>query len=417
MAEKNNHAGYKPKDAEPKGGEPKAGKVTGNNSKPLIVLGITGSIAAVRSFDLCRELRRHGFEVQVVMSSAGEEMITKDAMEFASGREVISRIGGLVEHVKFFGKNGIASLFLVAPATANTISKIAMGIDDTTVTTFATVAIGSGKPVLLAPAMHKPMYEHPIVIENLEKLKASGVKVIAPLEQGDKAKIAGIESIVFEVEKALSPKKLGGRKVLVASGAIRAKVDDIRVLTNISTGRLGSEIAAECARQGAEVKFIGNKLLEKYAGTIGCEEANFADELEAKVLRELDRGHYDYMFCPAAIPDFRVKGKNLHGKVDSSHPLKLELEPRAKMIEKVRQKFPSLKIIAFKALWDKSRSQIEKEAAAFVKRNFLHTIVATDLKAEAISSEKRSMFFCGHKARKWIKGTRAELAADIIREI
>ena len=107
-----------------------------------IVVAVCGSIAAVRSFDIVRLLRSRGAKVHVVMSSAAEGIITADAMQWASGNRVITKLTGKTEHVKFFGKKGKADLLLIAPATANTISKIAMGIDDSTITTFATIAIG-----------------------------------------------------------------------------------------------------------------------------------------------------------------------------------------------------------------------------------------------------------------------------------
>ena len=135
-----------------------------------IVIGVTGSIAAVEVVKLIRSLRRHGALVQPVMSQAASGIIHPDSLTYASGRETITRLSGRVEHITYCGDEGSADLLLIAPCTANTISKIACGIDDTPVTTFATTAIGSRKPVILVPAMHHSMYRHPAVIENLAKL-------------------------------------------------------------------------------------------------------------------------------------------------------------------------------------------------------------------------------------------------------
>ena len=376
--------------------------------RPLIVLAITGSIAAVRSFDLCRELCRRGFDVQVVMSGAGTEMITPQAMEFASGREVITRIGGKIEHVKFFGKNGKASLLLIAPATANTISKIAMGIDDTAVTTFATVAIGSKRPVLLAPAMHRPMYEHPIVIENLEKLRSKGVRVISPLEEEGKAKIACIEEIIFEAERALSHKSFAGKKELIASGAFGEKIDDIRHITNTSTGKLGAELARRLGVEGAQVKFIGNGPVESGIDAI---EEHYADGLERKVMAELESG-YGFFFCPAAIPDFSVK-KSI-GKASSSKKISIDLIPREKLIGKVRKKFPRLRIVAFKAVWKKRRNEMEKICREFVKNSGLLAVAAIDLSKFTPDAAEREMLFYSAGKKKILKGTKEKIAREII---
>ncbi len=413
-----------------------------SNTKPLIVLGITGSIAAVRAFDLCRELRRRGFEVQVVMSEAAEGIITEAAMEFASGRKVISKISGRVEHVKYFGtgkggkgngggrkgrsgnggEKGRAGLLLIAPATANTISKIAMGIDDTPVTTFATIAIGSGKPVLLAPAMHEPMYEHPIVRENLAKLAGRGVRVIEPLMAEGKAKLADIEGIVFEVQRALwgalaegggkgikNGPALAGKKVLVASGAFYEKIDEVRVITNLSSGKMGLALAKACALEGAEVKMVGNGAHKPF---IDFEGAETAGELEEKILRALRNKSYDCFFCPAAIPDFTTSPKK--GKMDSGMKAVMELKPREKLLPRIAEKFPGLKIIAFKALWGKSRNGVERAAVAFRRGNGFFAVVATDLKKTPPGADRGEFFFCG-QGKKWLKGAKAEIAGKIVR--
>ena len=136
-----------------------------------IVLGITGSIAAVDGVRLCHALRRCGADVQGVMTEAACGILHPDAITYATGHETITRCGGMVEHVTYCGDGGSADLLLIAPATANTICKIAHGIDDTPVTTFATTAIGRGMPVVLVPAMHESMYRHPGVRACLETLR------------------------------------------------------------------------------------------------------------------------------------------------------------------------------------------------------------------------------------------------------
>ena len=135
--------------------------ITGSVSHTLagktIVVAVTGSIAAVRAVDLIRDLIRRGAEVHCVMSRAAEQILHPYALEYASSNPVVREITGKVEHVQFCGVGGAADLLLVAPATANTIGKMACGIDDTPVTTFATTALGSGKPVAVVPARHEAM--------------------------------------------------------------------------------------------------------------------------------------------------------------------------------------------------------------------------------------------------------------------
>jgi phosphopantothenoylcysteine decarboxylase/phosphopantothenate--cysteine ligase len=150
-----------------------------------IVLGITGSIAAVECFELARELIRHGANVQAVMSENAMNLVTPWAMEFATGNEVIDVIDGRVQHVALLGDvPDKADLLLIAPCTANTMSKIACGIDDTPVTTMATTALGSKVPIIVAPAMHITMFTNPIIQQNLERLRQAGVEFLGPRMEG-----------------------------------------------------------------------------------------------------------------------------------------------------------------------------------------------------------------------------------------
>ena len=125
----------------------------------------------------------------------------------------------MIEHVKYCGIGGEADMLLIAPATANTICKIAAGIDDTPVTTFATTAIGRGMPVVVVPAMHESMYNHPAVRDAIAKLESWNVTVLSPLLEENKAKIPSMHEIVLTVERELSGKPLAGEKVLITSGA------------------------------------------------------------------------------------------------------------------------------------------------------------------------------------------------------
>lgn len=157
-----------------------ADEIRGVKSKRLakkrIVLGITGSIAAVESVKLSREFIRHGAEIFPVMTHSATKIIHPDSLEFATGNKPIIELTGKTEHVSFCGRvKEPADLFIISPCTANTISKIAHGIDDTAVTTFATTAIGSDIPMLIVPAMHLSMYDHKIVQKNVLKCKEVGV--------------------------------------------------------------------------------------------------------------------------------------------------------------------------------------------------------------------------------------------------
>ncbi|MFH1391516.1 MAG: bifunctional phosphopantothenoylcysteine decarboxylase/phosphopantothenate--cysteine ligase CoaBC [Candidatus Diapherotrites archaeon] len=365
-----------------------------------VVLGVCGSIAAVRAFDVVRLLRMKGFNIQVLMSKGAEGIITKDAMEWASGNPVITKITGKVEHVKFFGKKGIGDLMLIAPATANTISKIAMAIDDTPITTFATIAIGSKKPVLIAPAMHEPMYEHPIVQKNLELLeREKRIKIIEPLVEEEKAKIAPLEKIVLEVERALGKKKLEGKKVLVGNGATYSAIDPMRIITNLSSGKMGKALEHELFVNGASVSIIE-----------GTEHKKFYSQ----IMKELSKG-FDYFVLPAAINDFEAKKQN--NKISSSEKINLELVPTKKLLEEVQKKFPNLKIIAFKAETNKSKKELEKIGKDFLAKNKIEMVVVNDIAKNPAGSDKSEMLIVSKRKTVLVNGAKEKIAQKISEEI
>jgi len=367
--------------------------------KKLIVLGLTGSIASIKAFDLCRLLRKRGFDVQVVMSRASLGIITKATMEWASDREVITSISGKVEHVKLFGKGGKASLLLIAPATANTISKVAMGIDDTPITTCATTAIGSGLPLLIAPAMHEPMYGHPIVQKNIDFLeKEKRIEMISPLVEEDKAKMAPIEQILLAVERALSKKKLEGKKILIANGATYSKIDPMRIITNLSSGKTGRQLQKQVYITGGLVELID-----------GGEYKEFCK----KTISKLKKG-FDYFIVPAALNDFEPK--QYRNKAPSSKKLVLELEPTEKLITTVRKKFPLLKIIAFKAETNKTKKQLEKIGLGFLKKNKVQLVVVNDVSKYPAGSDLSEMGIVSKKKVVWVKATKEKIAKKIVEE-
>ncbi|MDO8634413.1 MAG: bifunctional phosphopantothenoylcysteine decarboxylase/phosphopantothenate--cysteine ligase CoaBC [archaeon] len=379
----------------------------------LVVLGITGSVACVRAFDLARELVRRGAGVQVVASKAALEMTGEKLLEFASGKKVISEITGKIEHVKFFGGKGKADLLLIAPATANTISKIAMGIDDSPVATFATIAIGKGVPVLIAPAMHQPMYDHPIVKDNLRKLESMNrVKIIAPLLSEEKAKLAEIETICLEAERALTKQSLAGKKVVVASGRTEEEIDATKVLATKSSGKTGLELAREAYRRGAQVTLLHN------TGVVEACITSFtfssAPGLEKKVLAELSSGCGIFL-CPAAISDFSVK--KFSGKLDSSKKVSIELVPQKKLLEKVRQKFPKLTIVGFKALAGAGEKELAQKAKELLERHSLQLVVANDVAKNPVGSGETSVVLVSKQKIVAVKGGKSFIASRVFDEL
>ncbi|MDO9326199.1 MAG: bifunctional phosphopantothenoylcysteine decarboxylase/phosphopantothenate--cysteine ligase CoaBC [Methanoregula sp.] len=306
-----------------------------------IVVAVTGSIAAVETIKLIHALRRRGATVQPVMSHAATGIIHPDALTYASGRETLQRLSGMVEHVQYCGDEGSADLLLIAPCTANTLGKIAAGIDDTTVTTFATTAIGSRKPVIIVPAMHHSMYRHPAVLENIACLKLWGIECAEPRIAEGKAKIADTEEIVLRCERAVLDQPLKGQRIVITSGPCREPVDDVRVLTTRSSGRMGRALALQAYRLGAEVTVVHRDSFP----CVNNVHIETAEDMRTSVLDIFSGTGADIYISAAAVSDFAPK--KIDGKIPSGKKAHLDLEPLPKLLEEVVKKY-SPTTIAFK---------------------------------------------------------------------
>jgi phosphopantothenoylcysteine decarboxylase/phosphopantothenate--cysteine ligase len=363
-------------------------------SGKLIVVAVTGSIAAVRAVDLIRSLIRCGAEVRCVMSPAAQKILHPQALEYASSNPVITEITGRVEHVELCGDDGSADLLLIAPATANTIGKMAHGIDDTPVTTFATTAIGSRKPVMVVPAMHEAMYRHPAVKINLEALRAMGAVLVDPRVEEGKAKIADSDRVVLETERLLGRGDLAGKRILVTSGSTAERIDPIRILTNRASGRTGTEIALEAYRRGAEVAIVHRFLQGLPFAEIYAESAQ--EMLEA-VMRELAKG-YDVLISAAAIADYTLDPAE--EKIKSGQRLTLNLRPTQKLLKAVRSDYPDLKLVGFKAETGVSGEVLEKRAMESMRSYGLDLVVANDVGKGGIGQEHNQVLIIDALGRK-----------------
>ncbi|MCD6206431.1 MAG: bifunctional phosphopantothenoylcysteine decarboxylase/phosphopantothenate--cysteine ligase CoaBC [Methanosarcinales archaeon] len=326
-----------------------------------IVLGITGSIAAVRTVDLAHELIRRGATVVAVMTESAQRIIHPDAVECATGMRPITDWTGRTSWVEYCcgsdadidtgtdagsGGKSAADLLLIAPCTAATIGKIAHGIPDTLVSIFATTAIGAGVPVVVAPAMHLAMYS-PVVRANIDTLRGYGVTIVPPVIEEGKAKIAGTDDIVLWVERALGrSSRLAGMRVLVTCGATAEPIDPVRIITSRARGKMGIELALEAFRRGCDVtlvhagpgRIVFPGIREIYAET--------AAEMTASVLAELSGGGYDLLISAAAISDYTLDSAT--EKIRSGESLTLNLRPTEKLLAAVRDRHPDITIVGFK---------------------------------------------------------------------
>ena len=353
-----------------------------------IILAVTGSIAAVRTIELARELVRHGAIVRAVMSPAAQGIIHPDALHYATGHPVITRITGAVEHVEYCGENGTADLLLVAPCTANTISKMALGIDDTPPATFATTAMGSGIPVLVVPAMHGSMYDHLAVRENIGKLKGMGVRLMDPLIDEKTAKIAANDDIILEVQRILGDDSLGGKKVVITGGGTMERIDAIRVFTNRSSGRTGVELAREAYRRGADVTLVHPQPQGLYG--ITEVEAVSAKDMIRSVLDGIKMG-CDLFISSAAISDYTVEPVD-HKIKSGQEALTLTFRPAPKLTQMVREKYPDLDIIGFKAEANVDQDGLIASAKELMAKYGLSMVVANDVGKGGMGTRNNAVY-------------------------
>jgi len=349
-----------------------------------VALGVTGSIAAVKTVELAHELRRQGASVRAVMSPSASSIIHPWAVEFATEHDVITEITGRVEHVDLCGRDGWADVFLIAPATANTVGKIAGAIDDTPVTTTATTALGAGVPVVVAPAMHEPMYDHPGVLEAIARVESWGVGFVDPRIEEGKAKIATEEAIVTALARATTEQTLADKHVIVTSGATSESIDPIRVLTNRASGATGRAVARACHVRGADVTLVHDGPDVHYADTVAVESAA---EMLAAV--EDAASEADALISAAAISDYTVETAD--AKLRSGEPRTLELEPTPKLLDSIRQSHPELPMVGFKAETAGDDDAMVEQAAALRDRLKLAFVVAND--ASVMGSDETRVLF------------------------
>jgi len=367
-------------------------RIKGTKSSALlgkkIVVGVTGSVSAIRVVELCRELIRYGADVYVAMTDNAKNIIHPYTLHYASGHEVIEKLVGRIEHIEFLGMDGEADLLLIAPATSNTINKIAGGVSDTTITLFANTALGSNIPIAIVPAMHESMYRNPILLESISKLKNLGVTFIGPRIEEGKAKIAKNDEIVLHVEHILSKKILKGKRILITSGSTVESIDPIRIITNRASGKTGEELAKECFKEGAKVTIVHRGKID----VLGIDEiyAESAKEMYDAVFNELNSKKYDAFISAAAISDYTIDKADT--KIPSDKELVLRLKPTRKLVKDVKQKFPDLVLVGFKAETNLDVEELINRAIAKKDEVKMELIVANDIGRGGIGTPDNDVY-------------------------
>lgn len=343
------------------------------------VLGVSGSIAAYRAADLARELMRNGFTVRVCLTDSAQKFVQPSLFEALTGNPCLIEAfeepeRGRMAHIDWARQ---ADIIIIAPATANTINKIAQGIADDML---STITLATTKPIVIAPAMNPQMYANEVTQQSLEELEARGAYIVEP-EEGDVAcgengqgKLASISSIIFTVnEVATTSKLLKGKKILITSGPTQEPIDDVRFITNRSSGKMGVALAKAALLMGAEVTMIA-----------GPQEARIPLQLTvfrvktALEMLEAMKGQapqHDWIIGAAAVADYRLENPSPGKLRRSESSLQINLVPNPDIIAEAARLAPNAKVIGFAAEPSTDLS-IAKEK---IRKKSLFAIAANDV--------------------------------------
>lgn len=354
--------------------------------KKTVVLGVTSSIAAYKALDLIKLLRESNIDVFVIMTNQASKMIAPIEFEKTSGNKVEIELfekdfdykevlkDRAVEHIALADK---ADVFVIAPATANIVAKLAQGAADDYLTT---TALAVTSPIIICPSMNVNMWNNPAVQSNLEILKQRGYQVIEP-DSGMLAcgyegvgRLSDIKKIKDEIIHALEySSSLKGKKIIVTAGGTIERIDDVRYISNRSSGKMGAALAEELYLRGADVLLLraSNSIKPRYL--IKEEIFSTAEDLLNRIGQSVR--NYDTIFHAAAVSDFKVKEK-INGKLSSEESVDIHLEPQIKILDQIKELNPKIKLVAFKAeslngeeLIKKARTKLEESNADAIIAN------------------------------------------------
>jgi phosphopantothenoylcysteine decarboxylase/phosphopantothenate--cysteine ligase len=353
-----------------------------------ITLGVSGGVAAYKAAELVRLLQQDGFTVQVVMTRGAREFITPLTFAALSGQKVITdlfeksptgeaNVDSAIEHIAVAQRT---DLLLVAPATADVLAKFARGIADDFLTTLYLATIA---PVIVAPAMNVNMWNHAATQENVEKLRARGVKVVNPDEgylacgMTGAGRLAGQQEIVAAVRETLHAQKdLLGETIVITAGPTREDLDPVRYITNRSSGKMGYAVAEAAARRGARVTLVsGPVTLEPPAGVEHI-AVRTAEEMRHAIVERLPVS--TIAIFAAAVADYRPAETQTEKIKRNKHPLTIRLEPTPDILAEAANTKGVRLIVGFAAETDHVAENARKKLAS---KN-ADLIVANDVTAE-----------------------------------
>ena len=352
-----------------------------DEDKCKVVLGVTGGIACYKAGELVRLLVKQEYAVQVIMTRSAMEFVTPLTFQTLSARPVATDTFNLTQEseIGHIHLADSADIFVVAPATANVVGKIAAGIADDLLTT---VLMATQAPVLIAPAMNIHMYDHPILQENLRKLRRVGYHVLEPAEgylacgYEGKGRLPDPEAILEQIDSILKKKDLVGEKLLISAGPSREPIDPVRYISNRSSGKMGYALARAAARRGAEVVLISGPTALAPPSGVKLISVNTAAEMRQAIFSEFFT--CTAVIMAAAVADYRPVEFSPEKIKRDKGPLDLQLLPNSDILKELGQRRDGKLLVGFAAETANLNANAEKK----LREKNLDMIVANDVTKE-----------------------------------
>lgn len=346
-----------------------------------VILGVSGGIAVYKAVELLRLLTKAGATVHVVMTQNAQQFVTPLTFQTLSGNPVHTDLFNLYQeqeigHISLADR---ADLFILAPATANLIGRIANGLADDLLTTSV---MATKAPVLVAPAMNSNMYENPLYLRNEQRLREAGYQLMEPvcgeLACGweGRGKLPAPEAILAAAKRVLSSKDLLGCRMLVTAGPTREELDPVRYLTNYSSGKMGYAIAAAAAQRGAEVTLVSGPTCLTAPEAVTIVRVGSAEQMRAAVMQRY--ADTDVVIKAAAVADYRPSQRGANKIKKTADELTLTLEKNPDILAELGSKKEGQVLVGFAA---ETESLLENATAKLRKKN-LDMIVANDVGAD-----------------------------------
>jgi len=352
--------------------------MTVGEKEKTVIIGVTGGIACYKAVELVRLLVKDSLAVQVIMTRAAMEFVTPLTFQTLSGKPVATESFNLTQESEIGHINlaDSADLFVIAPATANVIGKIAAGIADDLLTT---VLMATQAPVLIAPAMNIHMYENPILQENIRKLRRIGYHFMEPAEgylacgYEGKGRLPEPEKILEEIRSLLRKKDLLGERFLITAGPSREPLDPVRYISNRSSGKMGYALARAAVRRGAGVVLVSGPSAIEPPSAVRLIPVNTAAEMRRAVLEQFPE--CTAVIMAAAVADYRPVDASSKKLKRGKAPLDIRLEPNPDILRELGRRKNGKLLVGFAA----ETEELIANATRKLHEKNLDLIVANDV--------------------------------------